>query len=242
VIDYDRIALEYSRHRQVHPEVLRSLIKIGGIERASKVLEVGCGTGNYVIALEVSVGCSCWGIDPSAGMLTEARSRSRETSFQLGRAGDLDFQSAFFDLVFSVDVVHHLADRRQHFREARRVLRPGGKACTATDSEWIIRHREPLTVYFPETVEIELARYPRIAGLRGVMEEAGFAEMTDNRVEFPYELTDIQPYRDKAFSSLHLIEEEAFERGMQRLERDLGSGPIPCVSRYVLLWGTRLPS
>lgn len=239
MIDYDRIALEYSRHRQVHPEVLRSLIAIGRIETASKVLEVGCGTGNYVIALEVSVGCSCWGIDASPRMLAKARERSRGVTFRLGRAEQLDFPSASFDLVFSVDVVHHLGDRRQHLREAYRVLRPGGKACIVTDSEWIIRHREPLAVYFPETVEIELARYPRIGGLRGVMEEARFAEITNNRVEFPYELTDIQPYRDKAFSSLHLIAEEAFERGMQRLERDLRSGPIPCVSRYVLLWGTK---
>ncbi len=41
MIDYDRVALEYSRHRQVHPEVLRSLVAIGRIETASKVLEVG---------------------------------------------------------------------------------------------------------------------------------------------------------------------------------------------------------
>jgi hypothetical protein len=58
-------------------------------------------------------------------------------------------------------------------------------------------------------------------------------------VEFPYLLTDIQAYHDKAFSSLHLIAEEAFERGIERLERDLGTGPIPCVSRYLLLWGTK---
>jgi hypothetical protein len=138
-----------------------------------------------------------------------------------------------------VDVVHHLADRRQHFREAHRVLKQGGKGCSVTDSEWMIRHREPLAAYFPETVEIDLARYPRISQLRELMAAGGFGEITANSVEIPYELTDIQPYRDKAFSSLHLIPAEALERGMQRLERDLRSGPIPCVSRYVLLWGTK---
>jgi len=239
VIDYDRIALEYSRHRQVHPEVLRSLIAIGRIETASKVLEVGCGTGNYVIAVEASVGCACWGIDPSPQMLAKARERSGTINFQPGSAQRLDFPSDFFDLVFSVDVIHHLSDRPGFLREAYRVLKAGGEVGTVTDSEWIIRHRQPLAVYFPGTVEVDLGRYPRIAELRHLMEEVGFVEITEEVVEFRYELTAVQAYRDKAFSSLHLIPKQAFERGMQRLERDLRSGPIPCVSRYVLLWGTK---
>ena len=50
--------------------------------------------------------------------------------------------------------------------------------------------------------------------------------------------SDIQAYRDRAFSSLHLIEEEAFRRGISRLEADLARGPIPCVSLYTMIWGS----
>jgi len=168
-----------------------------------------------------------------------ARERSTKVIFQVGKAESLHFPQDSFDLVFSVDVIHHVANRLGHFQEAYRVLRAGGKACTVTDSEWIIRHREPLAVYFPETVGVDLGRYPRIAELREAMEKVGFGAIVENMVEFPYQLTDIQPYRDKAFSSLHLIAEEAFQRGIERLERDLSTRPIPCVSRYVLLWGTK---
>jgi SAM-dependent methyltransferase len=239
LIDYDKIASEYARHRKVHPEVLKSLLLTSKVGRASRVLEVGCGTGNYIIALEALAGCSCWGIDPSERMLSRARERSRTISFQPGKAERLEFPPDFFDLVFSVDVIHHVGNSLAYFREAYRVLRAGGKVCTVTDSEWIIRHRQPLAIYFPETVEIELGRYPRIAELRDIMERVGFGEVTESTVESAYPLTDVQAYRDKAFSSLLLVPEAAFQRGMERMERDLRTGPIQGVSRYLLLWGTR---
>ena len=239
MIDYDKIASEYAQHRQVHPEVLRSLLLSSGVGKASKVLEVGCGTGNYIVALEAIASSSCWGIDPSEQMLSRARERSSTIHFQLGQAERLDFPPDLFDLVFSVDVIHHVGDRLAYFREAYRVLRTDGRVCTVTDSEWIIRHRQPLTVYFPETVEMELGRYPRIAELRDVMERVGFGEMAESTVEFAYQLTDIQAYRDKAFSSLLLIPEDAFQRGIERMEQDLSTGPIQCVPRYLLLWGTK---
>ena len=71
------------------------------------------------------------------------------------------------------------------------------------------------------------------------MERVGFGEVTESTVEFTYPLTHIQAYRDKAFSSLLLIPEEAFQRGIERMEQDLRTRPIQCVSRYLLLWGTK---
>jgi SAM-dependent methyltransferase len=239
VVDYNKIASDYAQHRQVHPEVLRHLVSTGDLGRDSKVLEVGCGTGNYILALERLAGSQWWGIDPSQAMLAKARARSDGICVQSGRAEDIGLRSDFFDLVFSVDVIHHVTDRSACFRETYRVLARGGKACTVTDSEWIIRHRRPLAVYFPETVEPELKRYPPIFELRGLMEQAGLGWMNEQSVEFSYQLTDIQAYRDRTFSALHLIPEDAFRRGIERMERDLCAGPILCVSRYVLLWGTK---
>ncbi len=237
VLDYNRLAEEYARHRGVHPEVLRGLVTFGAITRSSRVLEVGCGTGNYIVAVRRTAECSCCGVDPSESMLARARQASNAVEFRAGAAERLEFDSGEFDLVFSVDVIHHLRDREAYFREARRILRGGGKLCTVTDSEAIIRSRKPLAVYFPETVEVELRRYPRLGDLKGMMQRAGFDAVEERTVEFPYGLRDLGAYRDKAFSSLHLISEEAFRRGMGRMEADLREGPIACVSRYVMLWG-----
>ena len=247
-LDYDRLAAEYARHRQVHPGVLQALHQaVQGLQRTApgrpRVLEVGCGTGNYLLALAASTGCEGWGIDPSEGMLAQAHARTKGVQFRLGSAERLDFADASFDLIFSVDVIHHVQDKERYTKEAYRVLAPPGAFCTVTDSEWIIRNRQPLATYFPETVEVELARYPPIAALRALYEQAGFVEIDERTVEFSYPLTDIQAYRDKAYSALHLISEEAFQRGLARMERDLQGDdcrtPIPCVSRYTLLWGSK---
>ena len=172
-------------------------------------------------------------------MLAQARERTPSIHFKLGQAEHLAYPAEYFDLVFSVDVIHHVSDRPAYFREAYRVLKEGGRVCTVTDSESIIRQRQPLSVYFPETVEVDLQRYPRISDLRKMMAEAGFTSLHETCAEFAYSLTDIQSYRDKAFSCLHLIPAPAFERGIQQMEESLRAGPITAVSRYLLLWGVK---
>jgi hypothetical protein len=103
----------------------------------------------------------------------------------------------------------------------------------------MIRHREPQSAYFPETVDVEIARYPHIDILRAEMIGAGFESLREEVAEYSYALTDSIAYREKVFSSLLHISDEAFERGLTRLEADLTHGPIPCISRYLLLWGTK---
>jgi SAM-dependent methyltransferase len=144
-----------------------------------------------------------------------------------------------FDLIFSVDVIHHIQDRAAYLRQAWKLLKPGGSVCTATDSEWIIRHREPLATYWPETIDVELERYPRIDQLEMLYRNAGLVDLERHLVEYSTPLTDVQAYRDRAFSALHLIPDVAFRRGLTRLEQDACNGPVPWISRYTLLWGTK---
>jgi ubiquinone/menaquinone biosynthesis C-methylase UbiE len=242
-LDYDRLSAEYAAHRRVHPGVLRELCEV--TQPWHTVLEVGCGTGNYVIALTASTGCRGWGVDPSAEMLARAQhqldSGHPKSTVRLsrGRAERMDVPDGQFDLAFSVDVIHHVQNYRAYLQGAYRALEPDGLICTATDSEWIIRHREPLATYWPETIDVELARYPRIPHLEALYREAGFHTIKRDMVEHRAVVSDVQAYRDKAFSSLHLISGSAFQRGLSDLERDLENGPVPLVSRYALLWGAR---
>jgi ubiquinone/menaquinone biosynthesis C-methylase UbiE len=251
-VNYDQAAGDYAAHRQVHSGVFHELCKRFGQASPGRahprggepgsdatVLEVGCGTGNYIGALAAGQGCTAYGLDPSAGMLAQARTRPARVAWLLGRAEALSFRSSTFDLIFSVDVIHHVAGKGAHYREVARVLRPGGWVCTVTDSADIIRRREILSGYFPETVEIELARYPRLAQLEAWMAEAGLAAFEVVTVEQPYQIASAQPFRAKAYSSLHLIADEAWQAGLARLERDLARGPVPGVSRYACLWGQK---
>jgi SAM-dependent methyltransferase len=239
VIDYSQLAVDYARHRKVHSEAVRSLVSDARLTASSRVLDIGCGTGNYAMAVHEAVGCQCWGIDPSIEMLALAAPESTSVQFQPGDAEELDFDDGSLDFVFSVDVIHHVVDHFNAYREAYRVLDSGGRICTVTDSEWIIRNRLPLATYFPDTIEIDLARYPSLATLKQIMAQVGFIKINHKTVYLPYNTTDIQIYRDKAFSCLRLIGEDAFRDGIISMEEDLKHGPIECVSRYSMLWGTK---
>ncbi len=237
-LDYDDVAGAYAQHRRPDLHLVEELRAGGNISVASRVLEVGCGSGNYSAELERATGAACWGVDPSRAMLAAARQRSRECRFFLGSAESLPFAADEFDFAFSVDVVHHVADRTAYFNECRRVLRNGAWLCTATDDESSIRDRLH-SQYFPDTVEVEIERYSSLASLSSAMTAAGFVETTESRLEQPYDVTDSRPYRDKAFSSLHLIPEPAFRRGLEQLERDLRAGSVRGIARHVLLWGRK---
>jgi ubiquinone/menaquinone biosynthesis C-methylase UbiE len=238
-LDYDQHASDYARHRRVHPGVLQAFLATG-LGPETRVLDVGCGTGNYAAVLREAAGCRVSGVDPSAQMLERARDAASWEALLQGSAERLPFADASFDLVMSTDVIHHVRDRDAYFREAARVLRPGGQIVTVTDSHDDIRRRRPLSSHFPETVAIELDRYPPVAQLLAEMTAAGFCELHAVEVSHTYVLTDLQPYRDRAYSSLLLIDEEAFQAGIARLETDLARGPIPCVSLYTMIWG-RVP-
>ena len=237
--DYSKLADEYGKHRQADPSLLERLT--AGLDATSRVLEVGCGTGNYAAAVRSAVGCECTGIDASPQMLAKLKARTSEVHAVDGRAERLPFGENSFDLVYSVDVVHHLEDRNAAFREAARVLKEGGRLCTATESEALIRTRDPLAQFFPEIVEVELARYPSIESLRMELGYAGFEELREETTEHAYEVESSTPFREKVFSSLHHLPEAAFHRGIEKLEAELQKGPLRCTQRYVLLWATKPP-
>ncbi len=50
-VNYDQSAAEYAAHRQIHSGVFDVLCRRVRLEANARVLEVGCGTGNYVSAL-----------------------------------------------------------------------------------------------------------------------------------------------------------------------------------------------
>lgn len=242
MVNYDGLAREYARHRDMLPALTGALLAGGSLTPDSRVLELGCGTGNYIIALRDSVGCACWGVDRSKDMLSHARARGSDVEFVLGDATRLDFPDQSFDLAFSVDVIHHIDARADFYKEAYRVLAPGGRLCTMTHSEELIRGSGVLSRYFPETVPVNLARYPRVDEHREWMARAGFRANSETLVSHPITVTDSGCYASKANSTLHMIPQDAFERGLLCLERDLAAGPITGLRCYLAIWGAKSAS
>jgi ubiquinone/menaquinone biosynthesis C-methylase UbiE len=96
-----------------------------------RVLDAGCGTGNYAIAL-AQAGFHVLGFDYATGMLTNAEAKLTEAlgdrlSFRrMDLNHRLDLADASFDHVINISVLQNAADPDFTLRELCRVLRPGG--------------------------------------------------------------------------------------------------------------------
>lgn len=94
------------------------------------ILDMGCGTGRHTLWL-AEQGAHVTAIDFSAGMLAEARQKpfAKQVQFlQHDLHEPLPFGEAQFDAVVSGLVLEHIRDLDVFFSEARRVLKPSGRA------------------------------------------------------------------------------------------------------------------
>jgi len=239
-VEYDRLAEAYGRHRKCHASVLRELVTGGGLGRRSRVLEIGAGTGNYIGALRELVACECFGVEPAGAMRELARTNAQGVEVRAGSAEELPFDERSFDFAFCVNVIHHVGDRRAFFREAFRVLGDEGTLCIATESHEMIRQRFVLAEYFPETVDADVARYSSIADLKKMAAETGFDEWHESVAGAEIVVESADAYAAKAFSSLHLIPQAAFERGLARLNAELARGALRAtVPVFAMLWASK---
>jgi demethylmenaquinone methyltransferase/2-methoxy-6-polyprenyl-1,4-benzoquinol methylase len=98
----------------------------------SRVLDVATGTAAVAIELVRRQGCSVVGIDQSAEMLAEGRSRiaaaglSDRIDLVEGRAEELPFEDSSFDGLTFTYLLRYVDDPGATLRELARVVRPGG--------------------------------------------------------------------------------------------------------------------
>ena len=93
-----------------------------------RVLDVGCGTGQYSVAL-ARHGFEVTGIDVSPGMLRRARRKAVEgtTFLQRDLAEGLGFADASFDWALCVHVLQVVPDPAGFLADVRRVLTDEGR-------------------------------------------------------------------------------------------------------------------
>jgi demethylmenaquinone methyltransferase/2-methoxy-6-polyprenyl-1,4-benzoquinol methylase len=105
----------------------RKSLREAGLRAGMDVLDVGCGPGlTTQSALDlVRPNGYVVGLDPSSGMLHEAR-RGPCRHLVQGVGEQLPFPEARFDFLSMGYALRHVPDLRVAFREYHRVLRPGG--------------------------------------------------------------------------------------------------------------------
>jgi ubiquinone/menaquinone biosynthesis C-methylase UbiE len=150
---------------------------LDGLPAAAVVVDVGCGTGTFAIALAAD-GAEVIGVDGDAEVLALAHAKPGADAVQwrIGPATALPLPGASADRVVMSLLLHHLdaAGKRTALAEAVRVLRPGGRLHVA---DWG-RPRDPLMRAAAQALE----RVDGPDGLRehldgalpGLLADAGF--------------------------------------------------------------------
>jgi SAM-dependent methyltransferase len=111
----------------LHSEVL--LIK-RFMEDPGKALSVGCGSGLFERILRTQHGIDIhFGVEPAEGMAKVAEERGMDV--QRGVATQLPYGDAEFDSVLLNGTPSYIEDLELAFREAYRVLAPGGRIVVA---------------------------------------------------------------------------------------------------------------
>ena len=101
------------------------------------VLDAGCGVGGTAMWLAEERGASVVGITPVAGQVERARRYADERGlgerarFEEGDFRDVPLPDASVDVVWFQESLVHTAEKERVFREAARVLRPGGRLVVA---------------------------------------------------------------------------------------------------------------
>lgn len=114
--------------------VRRRLIDQAALSKGQRALEIGCGTGTLLIEIKRRhPDIEVVGLDPDKKALERARRKARRAGITIeldcGFSNELPYPDAAFDRVFSSLMFHHVAndEKEATLREARRVLKPGGR-------------------------------------------------------------------------------------------------------------------
>lgn len=129
---FDRAASYYGRTRGkpefVSRAITDSLIDLARLTPASRVLEIGIGTGRIALPL-LSRGLRVVGIDLSLAMMERVRDQiapGARVRLAQTDANALPFPDTTFDCAYAVSVYHVVANWQNALREAWRVVKPAG--------------------------------------------------------------------------------------------------------------------
>jgi len=224
----------------------------GRIEAAKpqRILEIACGTGVVTRALssQLPLSTTIVATDLNSPMLEHAKTRTGQDGkieWKLADAQALPFEDESFDAVACQFGVMFFPDKLQAFKEARRVLKPGGQYYFSvwgkiSDNDFADVITQALEEMFPDDPPRFLARTPHghsdLQPLQRDLAAAGFTAISAEEVEArskapsPREpaLAYVQgtPLRNEVEARDPTRLDQATARGSEAIARRFGTGAV----------------
>lgn len=237
-IVYNTIGNGYNSTRRADPYIADCLYRLLAPQPAERYLDIGCGTGNYLAALQAK-GMAITGADPSALMLETARRNNPGTEFVCTAATALPFPDETFGGAMAVLTFHHWQERQQSLAALHRVLRPGGRLVFFTFTPEQVRYYW-LAHYFPKMIGQAAATIPGTTAMNDLLTEAGFDLLPPEPYFVRDDLQDHFMYAHKSRPEQYLDprfrdgvsgfrlaqDQQEIEQGLVQLQADIASGHI----------------
>jgi ubiquinone/menaquinone biosynthesis C-methylase UbiE len=200
--DYNITATTYKSTRRADPYLVHLIRKMLIHRNGSTYLDIGCGTGNYTIALSNDE-IQFIGVDPSMVMLQIAKQKNSNIIWTLGTAEQIPYKDHMFSGALAFLTLHHWSNLEQGFLEMYRTLRPKSHLVvfTATAEQmknyWLIH-------YFPEMMNNSIKQMPPLNVIMEAALYAGFRLSSSLEYFIKTDLQDLFLYSGKHNPQMYL--------------------------------------
>ena len=104
--------------------------------KGKKVIDCGCGSGSYVLALR-ELGADAYGIEYSEQKVRKFKELGIEAErIQTGNIEEIDAADETFDVALLNEVLEHVPNDRKTLSEVYRILKPGGMLVIFSPNRW----------------------------------------------------------------------------------------------------------
>lgn len=238
---YDTIGAGYNTTRRADPYITDRLFQLLSTQAGGQYLDIGCGTGNYTIAL-ANHGVDFYGVEPSAEMLDIARLKSVTVKWLTGSAESVPALDNFFDGCIATLTIHHWVNLQKAFTELYRALKGGSKMVIFT-ADPLQMEGYWLNHYLPGMMARSIAQMPGSDIITAASVAAGFRVVGTEKYFVQDDLKDLFLYSGKNNPTLYLHEavrkgissfaalanKEEVESGISKLTYDISKGSFEAV-------------
>jgi SAM-dependent methyltransferase len=212
------------------------LVELGELRRGRRVLDVGCGTGGFAVAIAEATGARVVGCDRSPSFLAYASEKSDAVEWVQGDAEGLPFADSSFDRVLMSLLLHQLEEPGRAVAEAFRVLRSPGALVVRTVLPEAAAARIPFR-FFPTLAQVQAEQMPALDDVTAWLRAAGFGHVRVREV-FRNKRLDLEAVeahvRREVEHRYPFLAPEELEDGLRRMREDWDGRPDPRPVHFVL--------